>query len=51
MIDRKKPWNEPINYHDYLAKRSFHPADLPWLDDAALSELADLFQAFPRVAP
>ena len=46
--DHKKPWNEPINYHDFLAKRSLTPAEMPWLDDASLSELVDLFQSFSR---
>ena len=44
----KKPWNEPINYHDYLAKRSLTPEDMQWLDDASLGELIDLFQSFSR---
>ena len=44
----KKPWNEPINYHDYLAKRSLSPEEIQWLDDDSLSELVNLFQSFSR---
>ena len=44
----KKPWNEPINYHAYLAKRSLSPEEMQWLDDASLNELVNLFQSFSR---